>query len=70
MAGDPHVMFFRDIVLLGHGWRQRWMAASSVGSHCGSCDGAGNWGVVFFVGWNSSPQLVSALTFLLLTLSE
>jgi hypothetical protein len=31
VAGDSHVLFLRDSVVLGHGWRQRRMVAGGVG---------------------------------------
>jgi hypothetical protein len=42
VAGDSHVLLLRDSVVLGHGWRQRWMVAGSVGAYSGSGDGLGD----------------------------
>jgi hypothetical protein len=38
VACDSHVLFLRDIVMLGDGWRQRRMVASSVGARRGGDD--------------------------------
>jgi hypothetical protein len=42
VAGDFGILFLRDIVVLGYGWRQRWMVAGGVGSDCGSGDHLGD----------------------------